>query len=97
MIPVLAAEFAFFTGAILLLYIAHLIDADDTRTVPDGVEHGAFHHTHPCWAEYDPALLAANGEAVAAEMAAVRAQIPAGRQPIGHGFVVGHRKLVAAR
>jgi hypothetical protein len=95
MTATLAAEFTAAAAFLLLLYIAHLLDADDTRTVP--VYTPTVSTVHPCWAEYDPAVLAAARLEVAAEMAAVRAQIPAGRPPVGHGFVVGHRKLVAAR
>lgn len=71
-LAVLVGLYVFAAAFLLLLYIAHLLDADDTRTVPDGVEHGAGYHTHPCWAEYDPAVLAAARLEVAAEMAAVR-------------------------
>jgi hypothetical protein len=95
MTATLAAEFTAAAAFLLLLYIAHLLDADDTRTVPVYTPHATT--VHPCWAEYDPAVLRAARLAVAAEMAAVRLEL----RPIGMPDVemvhIGHRELVGAR
>lgn len=95
MTATLAGLITAYAAANLLLYIAHQLDADDTRTVP--VYTTPARTGHPCWAEYDPALLAANRAAVAAEMAAVRLEL----RPIGMPDVemvhIGHRELVGVR
>jgi hypothetical protein len=95
MTATLAGLIAAYLAGHALLYIAHLLDADDTRTVPVYTPHATT--VHPCWAEYDPAVLRAARLQVAAEMAAVRLEL----RPIGMPDVemvhIGHRELVGAR
>ncbi len=68
---------AAFLAGLLLILVAALIDADtNTRIVPDVDGRDAGYHTHPCWAEYDRAVLSSNRAVVAAEMATVRAAYP---------------------
>ncbi len=88
---------AAFVAGLLLILVAALIDADDIRTVPVYVPRPAG-STHPCWAEYDPAVLRAAQQAVATEMAAVRAEVAlVGRPPEGvHMTHIGGRAVVAA-
>lgn len=66
---------AAFAAGLLLILVAAVIDADDTRDVPVYVPRPAG-SPHPCWAWYDPAVLSSNRVVVAAEMAAVRAAYP---------------------
>ncbi len=97
MIATLAGFLAAFVAGLLLILVAALIDADDTRTVPVYVPRPTG-SPHACWAEYDPAVLSSNRAVVAAEMAAVRAEAELiGRPPDGaHMTHIGGRQVVAA-
>lgn len=90
--PLIAMVAAFVAG-MLLLYITAVIDSDQIRTVPVYVPRPAG-STHPCWAEYSREVLRANRARVAAEMAAVRAEL-IGRPPAGVSVVhIGQREVV---
>jgi hypothetical protein len=82
MTAILAGLVAAYVAGNLLLYVAAVIDADNTRTVPVYVP-PADSTVHPCWAEYDPEQLRKAALDVAIEMAHIR-------------LYIGHRELVAA-
>ena len=96
MTATLVGFLAAFLAGLLLMLVAALIDADDTRTVPVYVPRPAG-SKHACWAEYDQAVLRAARAIAAAEMAAVRAEAALiGRPPAGAAMVHVGRELVAA-